>query len=159
MSNVITKKINRDWVDIDGVMHYEEGYEKIRVEDEPPFAKFYFSDIGRLFGLPSQVKDVLYFLVTRMGYGNGEIAVTAGTKRDICRYVGIYKKNSEQESVATVNNYLGLLIKKGLLKRKDTGVYLINPYVFGRGEWKDIKEIRSIVKYSNDKTIILIEKK
>lgn len=157
MSKRITKKISIDRVDEDGVLHHESGYEKMNVEVEPAFAKMYFGDVGRMFGLSPLTRDIMISLVTKMGYGNGEVYVSSGLKREICNRLCVFSQNGEV-SLPTFNNCLYKLIAKGLLIKKDRGVYLVNPYVFGRGEWKDIKEIRSTVVYGENKTSISTEK-
>lgn len=157
MGKIVTKKISVERVDEDGVLHHETGYERINVEGEPAFAKIYFGDVGRMFGLSPLTRDIMMLIVTKMGYGNGEVYVSSGLKKEICEMLRVFSRDGKV-SLPTFNNCLYKLVGKGLLMKKDRGVYLVNPYVFGRGEWKDIKEIRSTVVYSEGGTVIRTEK-
>jgi hypothetical protein len=41
--------------------------------------------------------------------------------------------------------------------RKDKGMYIANPSLFGKGKWNDIKEIRMSISYSEDGRMIKSE--
>ena len=38
--------------------------------------------------------------------------------------------------------YITKLVKKDILIRIDTGVYILNPIFYGKGKWKDILNLR-----------------
>jgi hypothetical protein len=41
-----------------------------------------------------------------------------------------------------------MLVKKDIIFREDTGLYKGNPYLFGKGEWRDIRELRMTVVFN-----------
>ena len=69
------------------------------------------------------------------------VTVSAGLKRLIAKELDI--KNSR-----SINNALTDFVKADILKRLETGVYQFNPYLFGRGDWRDIDRLRMTVDYT-----------
>lgn len=157
-ANIISKRTVMNRVNEDGVILSSESYEKVKVGTEPLFVKKYFLDISKLFGLTLQIREMLDILCTQMQMGNNEVYITMGDKINICHLVGIYKKGTNEPSIATINNYIQVLIKRGILSRISTSKYLIDPLIFGRGEWKDIQKIRMCVEYSEDGRMVITDK-
>ena len=52
------------------------------------------------------------------------------------------------KSVQTISNALSQMSKAGILKRIETGVYALNPLLFGKGDWRDIQALRLKVDYT-----------
>ncbi|MBR8840787.1 MAG: hypothetical protein DSM106950_44180, partial [Stigonema ocellatum SAG 48.90 = DSM 106950] len=52
--------------------------------------------------------------------------------------------------IKTIDNALVMLVKQDVLIRKDKGLYLGNPLLFGKGEWKDIRELRLTIHYTKE---------
>lgn len=107
---------------------------------EPDFVKLYLEDVARLNNVPSWADSILYQLLRLMNYRN-EIVLNATVKKRI--------GDELEVSMKTINNALGLLVKKQILFRDGVGVYVGNPMLFGKGEWKDIRELRLQVQYSS----------
>ncbi|HGJ5862634.1 MAG TPA: replication/maintenance protein RepL [Arsenophonus nasoniae] len=119
-----------------------------RLPKEPSYIKLYVDDLINLFGLPKGESRILFELVKRMNY-QGEIVINATIKRDICKDLGIGGKKPEQ----IVSNSIYRFLKADLLIRKGTGVYIANPHLFAKGEWRDIYDLRKSyiemkIKYS-----------
>jgi hypothetical protein len=74
----------------------------------------------------------------------GRIILNAGLKREIATRINT--------SVQHIENSLTKFSKKEILIRKDTGIYLANPWLFGRGSWEDVRAIRLTVEYNLDGT-------
>lgn len=110
-----------------------------KVDREPDFVKLYLGDIGKLFNLPNT--SLLMALLHQMNYDN-EIVLNASIKRKICALIG------DKMSLANLEKIIGIYTKKEILIRKDRGLYMFNPYLFGRGSWKDINKIRLSISYS-----------
>ncbi len=106
---------------------------------EPDFVKLYLEDVARINNVPSWADSILYQLLRQMNYRN-EIVLNATVKKRIGEELDL--------SMKTINNALGLLVKKQILFREGIGVYIGNPMLFGKGEWKDIRELRLKVQYS-----------
>ena len=107
-----------------------------RLDKEPPYVKMYINDIGVWQGLTKTETDILYRLSATVDY-DGIIQVTTFTKKKICATLGI-KSQSFANSVSR-------LVAKMILQRVPDAplqVFTLNPYWFGRGDWKDILEQR-----------------
>lgn len=114
-------------------------YTKRKVSKEPNFIKLYLDDVMLLSDIPRSKSDVLYLLLRKMNYDN-EITVVASHKRDIAKELKC--------SIINIDKTLALLVDKGILVRKERGVFIANPRLFGRGNWEDIEELRLRVDYS-----------
>ena len=116
------------------------------VEREPDYVKLYISDILRLQDIHKSGNDILLAIIKRMTYNN-DIALFAPVKREIASDLGIKE--------ITVSKAIELFTNKSILLRKDRGLYLINPFFFGRGKWDDIRKVRLQVIYSEEGRMIL----
>jgi len=102
--------------------------------NEPNFVKLYLEDISYLSNLHLSSADLLYYLLDYVKYNENMIYLNSYIKKNICKEMGI--------SGSTLNNRLSLLNKKNVIIRKGQGSYLLNPFLFGKGDWKNIKEMR-----------------
>lgn len=110
------------------------------VPKEPEFVKLYLENISMLRGLPKWTDAVLRELLRLMNYKN-QIVLNASLKKEIAEDLKI-------KNIKSIDNALGKLVKGQVLIRKDKGIYIGNPLLFGKGEWKDIRELRMTVHYS-----------
>lgn len=108
---------------------------------EPDYVKLYVKDIIRLQDLPPSTDKVLMEIIGQMGYSN-IFAAYAPIKRVMSRNLGL--------SINTLNKSIDMLYKKGILVRVERGVYMVDPNLFARGKWEDIKKIRLIIEYDAD---------
>jgi hypothetical protein len=113
------------------------------IEKEPEYVKIYLADIMRLNNLPKSSEMLMNCLLKSMSYNN-IIPAYAPIKRMICHELKI--------SMDTLNKGIDNLYKAGILIRIERGVYMADPNLFGKGEWKNIKNLRLIVEYSEDGT-------
>lgn len=114
---------------------------EVQVPKEPDFVKLYLNDIVLLKEIPQWVSGVLYSLLKHMNYQN-EIVLNSSIKKRIAADIGIVPK--------TIDNALVTFVKKGILTRQETGVYKANPYLFGKGDWNNIRKIRLQVEYGKN---------
>ena len=110
-------------------------FETTKLDKEPPFVKMYINDLGTWQGLSQCETDVLYQITSTVDY-DGIIQVTTYTKNKIVARLGIAQ--------STFANALSKLISKFIIQRVPgvRQVFTLNPYFFGRGDWKDIVEQR-----------------
>lgn len=142
----ITNSVEKQIVDENGEIKYTEDTKTINWGAEPNFVKVYLDNILYLTDLPKGLNSTLYALLNRMSYGN-QLVINAALKRQIAAEIDL--------SVSSINNAITKFVKGELLKRIDTGLYLVNPHLFGKGEWKDISRIRLNVTFdSSGKTIM-----
>ena len=103
--------------------------------DEPNYVKLYLQDIAYLHGLPASAKDIMGELLQYVSYGTQEIVLNKAIKDRIAANINT--------SVKTVDNRLQELVKVGIIDRVAVGTYTLNPYLFGKGDWKTISELRN----------------
>lgn len=118
----------------------------IHVDREPDYVKLYINDLLRLQDIPKSANDILLAIIKRMTYNN-DIALFAPVKREIASELNIKE--------VTVAKAIEMFTNKSILIRKDRGLYVINPYLFGRGKWEEIRKIRLQLVYSKDGRMIL----
>jgi hypothetical protein len=114
---------------------------EIQIPKEPDFVKLYLNDLVLLKEVPQWVSRILYSLLKHMNYQN-EIVLNSSIKKRIAADLGIIPK--------TIDNALVTFVKKSILMRQEVGVYKANPYLFGKGDWNNIRKIRLQVEYGND---------
>lgn len=110
-------------------------------EKEPPYVKLYLQDIGRLNGLNNSEQKVLNELVFNMGYNN-IVPSYKPVKQLIANKIGM-QYNTLDKSIKELYN-------KGILIRKARGLYIMDPNLFGRGTWNEVKKIRMVIEYQAD---------
>lgn len=114
---------------------------------EPPYIKLYLHDILFLSDLPKTHDKILLALLKRSTWANSEygmvVTLSAGMKRLMLKELGF--KNAR-----TINNALTDFVKADILHRLETGVYQLNPYLFGKGDWQDIANLRMTIDYTLD---------
>lgn len=103
--------------------------------EEPSYIKLYLQDISYLYGLPATAGDLMHELLQYVTYGTHQIILNASVKERICKVTGIAKQ--------TLNNRLQDLVNKGIIARDGRSVFVLNPYLFGKGDWKSVRELRS----------------
>ncbi|KKH66264.1 replication/maintenance protein RepL [Methanosarcina mazei] len=124
-----------------------------RYEGEPDYIKVYLDTILYLKDLEKSYNPILLALLKRMTYAHNEnsrggqiIALNSYLKKCIAEECGV--------SLTRVNHAITDFVKGEVLYRIGRGTYQVNPYLFGKGDWQDIKEIRMQVTFnSSGKTI------
>lgn len=143
----ISQEITSQVVDNEtGEISKEVKHQIAFVEREPDYVKLYISDIFRLTDVPKSSNDIMLAMLRRMTYNN-DIALFAPVKREIAKELGLKE--------VTISKAIELFVKKSIILRKDRGLYIINPYFFGRGKWEDIKKVRLQIEYSKGGRMIL----
>lgn len=115
---------------------------------EPRFVKVYLDDLLLLKDLPTKSSAILWELIKNTTYEN-KIILNGSIKKEIISRLDI--------KISTLNNALSRFTKAEILYRLDTGIYMPNPYLFARGKWEDVQDLRMIVDYKSGKREIQIE--
>ena len=124
-----TRKVDH----ITGEIKEEQTSRTIKLPKEEDYVKLYIKHINYLNQIPEGLDTIIYALLKRINYSN-QIVINSAIKRQIAQEVG--------KSFNTVNQYITKLVKHDILIRIDTGVYVLNPIIYGKGQWKDILELR-----------------
>jgi hypothetical protein len=136
----VQREFRREVVDeTTGEVNLTEHITQSIVPREPDFIKLYLRDVMYLQDLPTSLNAILYQLLTWVDY-EGSIIVNMARKKIISEQTKL--------SISTINNALSKFVKGKLLDRLDKGIYRANPYLFGKGDWKNIHRIRMQVTYS-----------
>lgn len=150
----MTRKVNqtRETITKDdkGNVLIEATTRTFSVESEPEYVKLYVKHVLFLKDMPNGLNSILMCLLGLAGYGN-VIVINRGVKKAIANAVGLREP--------TINKALVDLTAGEILIRQDRGIYLLNPYIFGKGTWRDINKLRIEVDYTEEegqswKTII-----
>lgn len=115
------------------------------VANEPGYVKLYLQDVLQLSGLPKSHHDILMCVLKEMNWEN-KVYLAGKLKKDIIARLGI--------KLTTFDKALASFVREEILYQVDRGVYLVNPYLFGKGAWKDIKAIRLTVDYESGKRTV-----
>lgn len=134
-----TRKVNTltEFVDVDTgeVISTEK---QIVLSREPEFIKLYIDEVVKIYKLPKSNCDVLLVLFRHVNYEN-KIYLNSTLIKELSEELGI--------KTQSFRNSLSKLSKTDILHRVNTGVYLVNPKIAGRGKWKDIEKLRLKVSY------------
>lgn len=140
-----------------GEMKIEENVTNRKKGVEPPFVKLYLDCLLTFKDLSKSLNPILAELLKYMSYANlidshgGQmIYLNAEIKRLVAEAVGVTVKRVEQ----AITDF----VKAGVFRRVATGSYQVSAKLFGRGDWKDISNIRALFDFANGEVIAEIEK-
>lgn len=138
---------NRTIVDNDTgeVLNQEIVYKQ---SPEPSFIKLYLDCLCSFKGISKSLNPILIELLQHMSFaslqdpeGGQIIYLNAELKRRIAK--------NTNKTVKRIEQALTDFVKANVLKRIAIGTYQVNANLFGRGEWKDIKNIRAKFDFAN----------
>lgn len=110
-----------------------------KLQPEPSFIKLYLKDMCKLNDIPKTTNNVLNALLELCNYDN-EIILNSHVKNKVADSLGI--------KIPSLDNAISKLTKAEFLDRIGRGTYRLNPHVFGKGKWSDIKELQVTWDYS-----------
>lgn len=146
MTKKLIKEVKKTVVDENGILKEDNSIQIFTSEREPDYVKLYVNDIMRITDIPKSGTSILFAIIRNMNYNN-EIALFSPIKKRIIEELGIKE--------ITLKKAIEMFVNKSILIRQDRGLYLVNPYFFGRGKWEDIKKIRLTILYSENGKMIL----
>lgn len=139
-----TKKLKQQTsitqVDEDGVITHQEKTNVFDVPKEPPFVKLYLSDILYYKDMPRGLNPILHIFLKSIQWGTNKLILNSSLKKQMAKEINL--------SVATIEKALTQFVKAEIMFREDKGIYIFNPYLFGCGNWTDVKEIRTTITYN-----------
>lgn len=131
-----------------GEVTKEQNTTHIRMANEPNYIKLYINTLLAFKDLPKTLNPILFEFLGYMTYADptgeegGQIIIAnAYMKKTIAGKLNL--------TLDSVNKGLYKLEKSKIFKRIGTGTYQVNPYMFGKGEWKDIKAIQATFNFNN----------
>jgi hypothetical protein len=142
----VYRRETRETVNMDtGEVIAEQRVTKQRVAREPQFVKLYLSHVLTLIDIPKGLNGILYELLRNMNYDN-EIVWNQGVKMKLAEKLNCSESN--------VKKAITSFKRKGILIEQYPGVFLVNPYVFGKGSWENVHQLRLTVDITAGKQIL-----
>jgi Firmicute plasmid replication protein (RepL) len=119
--------------------HQQKGF----VEKEPDYVKLYLQDVARLKDLSPSASSLMTLIIRSMGYNNLFFAFKP-LKEMFCEELNM--------PMNTLNKQIERLKNSGILLPipNKRGCYLVDPNLFARGSWNDIKQLRLVIDYNID---------
>lgn len=123
------------------ILQYETSEDWLHEREEPDYIKVYLNVVLAERELNGEIlTPFLYELLKKMTYANdsenGQVVVlNSYVKKSICDELNI--------SDSTFTKNIKKLCTNKLIARIGRGTYVVNPYIFGKGDWKSIKRIRA----------------
>ncbi|MPQ44992.1 replication/maintenance protein RepL [Clostridium tarantellae] len=111
-------------------------------ETEPKYVKLYIDDISLLQGLTNNQNNILYNILKLTQFSTNEVILNKYYREKIAKNL-----NTNDQ---VIRNAISKLVKKEILFKVATGVYKLNPYLFGSGTWQNIKGLRMTIEYTNE---------
>jgi len=109
------------------------------ISREPDYVKLYLNTVLASKNLPVTHNQLLNEILSIMSYANvdeGQIVYILPVDRE-----NIAKKIKQKPD--TVKKAIIDFVKTGILMKIANGKYRVNPHLFGKGDWKDIRRIRA----------------
>ena len=151
----ITKIISRQVVNTDGEVMYDDTVKQTKVGKDPPFIKIYTDCMLVLNNVDTALSAPLIAFGNHMTFANDKslafrhvVRTDSMVRNDIAHRCGVSDVMVKKWIQKFVEAEIFIpIIENGKRKR---GVYYVNPWVIGKGEWKDIKKLRGEFVLSND---------
>ena len=100
---------------------------------EPPYIKMYLDDLTQIMEIPSGPRAVLDLMLQKLDY-EGYITLSTRYRRQMAETLGIKDQS--------LRNHILALTKSKIISNSGRGEYLVNPFLFARGDWKRVCEMR-----------------
>lgn len=116
----------------------------LQLPKEPPYVKLYLEDVAVLNNLPKGASSLMHELLRQMNY-EGMINLNSTVKKTIAKRL--------ETTIQVIDNQMSKMVKNQVFFREGRGVIRPNPYIFGKGDWKDIYKQRNAwitVNYDKD---------
>ena len=128
----------------------------IQFTPEPDYIKLYLDCLGVFTdnaGLDKSLNDMLLETLRYMSYADEEqiVYLNSAIKARICEKTG--------KSLARYNQALTLWTKEQVLIRVARGAYQVNPWIFGKGDWRDIEHLRATFSFNSGKVTVIKDMK
>ena len=125
----------------------------VQFSKEPGFVKLYFDCLGVYIkndGLSASLNDMLLEVLHRASYAqDGQIVHLGAYDKE-----QIYK--ATHKSMRRLEQAITTWVKNRVLIRVARGIYQVNPFIFGRGDWRDIANLRATFNFSEGSVTVTL---
>lgn len=117
----------------------------VKIPQEVDYVKLYLDTIMYISDMPEGITGILLEILRRMPFADKKqkVALTKSIKEDIAESLNV--------SESYVRKAISQLAKGKILLHtgsERSSCYIINPHIFGRGEWKDIEELKLHITFN-----------
>lgn len=132
-----------------------------KIATEEDYVKIYNSGMHYLSDIPSDCWKLLTILLPYMTYAERPDSPTFRYSMTIIISADLKKRITKQmkyRSVNAVSNLITELVDGGILYRLARSIFRVNPFVFGRGEYRDIVLVRELDEFAfrPDNTFMMV---
>lgn len=113
-----------------------------QTKDEPEYVKLYIDCVFSLKGVRKRLNPIFIAFLEYMSYADSD-AEYGGQLIFINKPMKLIIAKKLNLGIDSINKAVSEFTKHGLFKRITNGMYQVNPDIVGRGEWKDIKNIKA----------------
>lgn len=120
--------------------------------EEPTYIKLYLDRIGKFEDVQINLNPILAEMLKYASRANKKdenggmvLALNKYLKEVIAEHCGV--------SLSRVDHAITEFVQKGYMRRVAVGTYQFNPFLFGKGEWTNLKKTRAAYDSSMEKTI------
>ena len=117
----------------------------LQFDREPNYVKLYLDCLGVALGnngLGSGINELFVEVLKLASYAEGgqHVVLNSYNKAIICKNTG--------KTLRRLDMAIRTWTENNVLKRVARGTYQINPWLFGKGEWRDIRSLRATFDFS-----------
>ena len=109
-----------------------------KIPQTPDFVMAFTKDLGYLQHLSGGGAKLLFGLMAVVDRNN-EITLNKARKERVAQSTGL--------KLGSIDSLLNQLIKKEIILRVERGIYCLNPFLFGKGKWKNVQKMRMTIEY------------
>lgn len=172
------ERVNTDFDSSTGEITRHTEQFTIKGQNEEEYIKVYYNTLLTFKGISTILTPVLLAMGEHMTYANSKqggqrIKFDAFVKENICAKCGMGQDRLNQLIRLMIDNDV---IRRIYKKDKDgnpteacyRGLYEVNPFIMGKGDWSDIKTLRTqfnymdgtaVTAYENEKAVKLIQER
>lgn len=160
----IVKEFTQQIVE-DGEIINQSQVKELMVGQEPPFVKVY-TDCQLIFNdLSTSLSPVLIAFANHMNYANTDnpyfrhvVRTDSLVVEDVAMRCNLSVARIKQciKDFVQAEVFIPIETKEGKRRR---GIYLVNPWVLGKGDWVDIKKLRGEFEFVNRAFAVTMELK
>lgn len=122
------------------------------LKTEPEYVKLYIDCVLAVNGLRKGLNPIFLAFLPYMSYADAN-SEDGGQVLCINKYIKNNIAKKLNIGLESINKAISEFTKAGLFKRLAVGTYQINPNIVGRGEWKDIKNIRATFDFASKEIV------
>lgn len=165
MTNSKTKKVLME----KGEVHYDSMTGEVitathaytaKIDAEPNYIKIYTDCMLVFNDIDVALSPYIIAFGAHMTYANSDrndyrctVRTDELTRSDVATRLGVSDQRVKQAIKTLID--AGIFIPIEINGKKKRGIYYVNPWVIGKGDWRDIRQLRGEFEFTNNKASVL----